>query len=296
MRLLAEVTVFILLLLLPVVILILGKFAALSITVKILVIALAVVSVAILPIYTQLTFQVKLTADELITFCLAARRRCRLSSIKGVKRRSVLGVIRYVVENDESELSFPIWLQDCQGLVALLRESLSGPGGGAAGGGSSVFRTFKQDPVGLIFQMGQSLLSLLFALLIWYFVLSMHHGGHQSSADIGLLYTFALVVSAVLFWRAWVVAMMPCEVEIKPDELLIKTVFKKVAVGWDCLRGIGAPFPLLPEGFFIRTTRGGYLVGQGMDEADELESALKANLDRIAALKKQEENVKDSKN
>jgi hypothetical protein len=50
---------------------------------------------------------------------------------------------------------------------------------------------------------------------------------------------------------------------------------------------VSEPLPLLPEGFVIRTTKGSYLIGNGMDSADELESSLKANLTKVRAAREQ---------
>jgi hypothetical protein len=282
MRLLAEATVFILLLLLPVVILLLGKFAALSITLKILVVALALVAAVALPIYGQVVFQVKVTATELVAYSVVSRRSCQLSQIKGLKRRSNWGWIRFVVEYDGGELIFPIWINHHEKLVAAIRARL--PAGSGVG---NPFKTFSQDPVALFLQFGQAIVSLAFAAMVWFFAVWTHRGGHQSTADLALLYTFAVVVSAVLIWRSYVVALMPRVVEVKPDQLLIHTVFNKVALSWDALRSVSEPLPLLPEGFVIRTTKGSYLIGNGMDSADELESSLKANITKVRAAREQ---------
>lgn len=279
MRILAEATVFSLLLFLPVVILFLGKFAALTLTLKIVVVSLALIALLMLPVYAHITFQVKVTADELITYSVLGKHSCKLSQLKGLKRRSNWGWIRYVVEFEGGELSFPVWMQDCEKLVAALRAAL--PAG--CGGAQNPFRIFKQDPIALAYQFGQALVSLVFAGIVWFFAISTHQSGHHNTADMALLYTFALVVSAVLIWRAYMVALMPRSVEVKPDQLLLVTVFSRVELPWKSVKALTESFALLPEGFVINTAKGRFLIGHGMDEADELESSLKANLARVTA-------------
>ncbi len=272
-RVLAECTVLILLLLLPIVLVVFGKFAAISITAKIVLSTLALLAACVLPVYGLITYKVRVEKDAVITYSVFKRRVCRLALLKSLTRRSNWNVVRYTAEYEGGEISFPIWLDRCERLVAIIREHL--PKGASS---LNPFRRFKQDPISLIFQVGQAVLSLIFIGVVWCFTLALQQSGRHTAADIGLLIVFALVISAVLFWRSYVIALMPCSLEIKPEHFVVRTWFFEKRFLWTDLKAVSEPYPLLPEGMIIRTTAGSYLVGNGMDSADELEATLKSRI------------------
>jgi len=272
-RVLAEATVMILLILLPVILLCLGKFAALSITAKIVIGALCLLATCVLPLYGLITYKVKVNQDSLTACSLWKQRTCRFDLLKSLTRRSNWNVVRYVIAYEGGELSFPIWLLGCDELVKLVREHLPK---GADSLDPTRERNFKQDPLSLFFQIGQAVLSLIFIAVVWCFTAAVQHSGLHSTADIILLIGFALVISAVLLWRSYVIALMPTRLEIKADGLTVQTLFFEKSFSWSQLKAVTEPYPLLPEGILIKTTGGSYLIGNGMDSADELENSLKA--------------------
>ena len=272
-RVLAECTVLILLLLLPLVLLLFGKFAAISITGKIILSTLALLAACILPIYGLITYKVKVEKEAVTSYSLFRQRICRFALLKSLTRRSNWNVVRYTAEYEGGEISFPIWLERCDRLVAIIREHL--PKGSS---GLNPFRSFKQDPISLIFQIGQAVLSLIFIGVVWCFTMALQQSGQHTAADIGLLIVFAIVISAVLLWRAYVIALMPCSLELKPEHFVVRTWFFEKNFAWADLKAVSEPYPLLPEGVLIKTTKGSYLVGNGMDSADELEATLKARI------------------
>ncbi len=272
-RVLAECTVLILLLLLPLVLLAFGKFAAISVTGKIVLSTLALLAACVLPVYGLITYKVKVEKESVTTYSAFKRRVCRFALLKSLTRRSNWNVVRYTAEYEGGEISFPIWLERCEKLVAIIREHL--PKGSSS---LNPFRSFKQDPVSLIFQIGQAVLSLIFIGVVWCFTMALQQSGQHSAADIGLLMVFAFVISAVLLWRSYVIALMPCSLEIKPEHFVLRTWFFEKKILWVDLKAVSEPYPLLPEGMLIKTTAGSYLVGNGMDSADELETSLKSRI------------------
>jgi len=275
LRLCAETSVFVILLALPLVLLLLGKFWALSFTCKLIVSVLGLSGLVMLPVYGFITFKVTVTGDELTTHAVFSRHSCSLATVKGLARRSNWNWIRYVVEFEGGELTFPIWLKNCDDLVQLVRAHI--PSG--EGGKRSVFgRQFTQDPVSLIFQIGQATAGLIFMGVIWFFAASLYHSGTAgiSSTDELLVIVFAFIISSILLWRTIVVALMPIKVQVKNDELLLQTFFFEKKLTWKEIKTVKEPFPLLPEGFMIHTSRGlTFLIGNGMDSADELADSIK---------------------
>lgn len=277
-RILAELSVLTCLALLPLIIFALGKFALLAMPLKILFGLLSGFSFLLLPVYGFITCQVRLTDDELIASCLFAKHRCKFAQIKALSRRSTWNFVRYVVEFEGGELTFPVWLKQCDLLVSILRDKL--PAGAA--GKCPMDRTFRQDVVALLFQLAQVLLSLVFIGVVWYFAFSVKESSKLATADVYLVYAFAAMVAVALSYRAWCIFMMPTRVQITDQGFSVKTMLFARSFLWEELQKVAPALPLLPEGFVIHTRRGNFLVGHGMNFADELEKALKGKLESKA--------------
>jgi hypothetical protein len=276
-RMCAEASVFAILLALPLVLVVLGKFWAMSWTYKLIVSVLGLIGLVMLPVYGFITFKVTLTDDELTTHSVFRRHSCSIADISGLSRRSNWNWIRYVVQFQGGELTFPIWLKNCEELVELIRQRIPS---GVAGKKSLLGRKFKQDPVSLVFQVAQSVAGLVFIGVVWFFAISLYHSGSAgiSAADEALVAAFAVIISAILLWRSLVVALMPRSIELGADALTVQTFFFERKVSWDDVSAIKEPFPLLPEGFMLHTKKGSYLVGNGMDSADELSDGIKERM------------------
>jgi hypothetical protein len=277
-RLCAEGSVSIILLALPLVLLVLGKLGALSLTYKLIVVILGLCGLVMLPVYGFITFKVTITEDELTSHSLFQRHSCLLAKIKGLTRRSNWNWIRYVVEFEGGELNFPIWLKKSDELVDFVRERIPA---GVGGKRSIIGRHFKQDPVSIIFQIGQATAGLVFIGVVWIFAVSLYHSGSAgiTAVDEALVIAFAVIVSAILLWRTVVVALMPASIEIRGEALVLHTFFFEKKLPWAEVKAVKEPFPLLPEGFMVHTKKGSFLIGNGMDSADELANGIK---DKIA--------------
>src|SRR5215470_610973 len=109
-RILAELTVLIVLVSLPFAFTSVGKFAALPPGGKVLLIALSVLSALLLPFYGFITFLVRLDDAGLCFRSLFRKQVCKWSDIKGLSRRATFGWLRYVVEVEGGDVTFPVWL------------------------------------------------------------------------------------------------------------------------------------------------------------------------------------------
>jgi hypothetical protein len=262
------------------VLLALGKLWALSWTYKLIVSVLGLIGLLVLPVYGFITFKVTITDDELATHSLFRKHSCSIADISGLSRRSNWGWIRYVVQYGAGDLTFPIWLKNCDQLVELIRQRMPT---GAGDKKSLLGRKFRQDPVSLFFQVAQAVAGLVFIGVVWFFAVSLYYSGSAgiSAADEALVAVFALAISAILLWRSVVVALMPRAVELGTDDLIVQTIFFEKRVLWSDVRAIKEPFPLLPEGFMLHTQKGSYLVGNGMDSADELSDGIRERLAKL---------------
>ncbi len=275
-RVLAEATVLLLLMLSPAILFILGKIALVPVMLRAVLFVLAAMAGILLPAYGFITYQVQIDDKGLKTRSFFRQQGCEWTQIKSLTRRSNWNWLRYVVEYEGGELSFPAWLNSCELLVESIRGHL--PGGG--GQSRNPFRKFSQDTTALIFQLIQAAAGVLFVTIFWVFYASVAASSTTGVSDKGMILGFCIIASAILVWRTFVVIQMPNSIELTATELIVRTFWFAKNVPWDSVKKVGAPFPLLPDGFMIATGKGSFLVGEGMDSADELLSAIKSELEK----------------
>lgn len=280
-RMLSEVSLFVVFMALPVVLLALGKFMQLSIPGRAVFVTLAVLGLCLLPFYGFITWQVRTDPTGITCVSLFKKQFCEWSVVRGLSRRSSWNWLRYVIETRDGEISFPVMLKDCDDLVDSIRQRL--PAGGPASRGTN--KLFEHDRVAALWQLGQVVYGFLFIAIIWTFFASLHV---KTNADWWLLLSFSMIATFVLLWRTAVIALMPLKVQITPEKLLLKNLFFERGYLWGDLRGVKPSSPFLPEGFTINTKKMSYLVGSNMNAADELQEILVAKIPAAQKLEKPE--------
>jgi hypothetical protein len=234
---------------------------------------LAGIAACILPWFGFITYLVTTDDAGVKTTALFQRQSCKWSDIKGLSRRSTMNWLRYVIElENNSQISFPTLLIRCDDLVSEIRSRL--PAGTAAA--RSVYRTFHNDPVAFLLQALQAGAGIFFMAVCWLFFVNMPKKGDPTDAI--LMASFCALATAVLAWRTFVVSLMPKAILLQPDQLSVRTLFFERNLPWSEVNSVTPPSPLLPEGFMLKTRRGSFLVGSGMDASDELQAAIKSKL------------------
>ncbi len=284
-RILAEVSVCLILAILPIVLLITGHLAKLSITIKVVLFSLSIIGALFIPAYGFVTWLVEVSPEGLSTHSLFNQQRCRWSEIKKIKRRSNWNWLRYVVEHEGGELSFPVWLKDCDKLVAIIRGHLGGPGGMPMV--HNMIRAFSQDPISIIFQLFQTVGGIGIVVVFWFFFADIGKQSSTNSSDSLFVLAFCLILTALCVWRSVTVALMPRMVQLTPTDLVIRTFFFSRQINWQDVKSIGASMPIMPEGYTVKTAKGSFLIGNGMDSMDELVEAIQIHCPQpIKAAKK----------
>lgn len=272
-RIMAEVAALAIVAILPIVFLCLGKFQILPLPWKIAFSVMAFGALAIVPFYGFVTWKVR-TDDEGLTAVTAFKRKTiAWPDVRALVKRSNWNFPRYVVEATSGEVSFPVLLESLGELLERIKEHL--PAGSAS---FNPYRKFKQDAVLLSVHMAQAAAGVFFLAVLWFFYAASLKKGNQ--ADSVIVLAFCIVASAILLWRTLMILFMPLEVEVKLEFVVIRTCFFTVALPWEKIVSVKPTIPLLPEGFLIKTTKGSYLIGNGMDRSDELEQALAEKLDQ----------------
>jgi hypothetical protein len=272
-RLFAEATVLLSFILLPVSLLMLGKMKSLGAPIQALLYVLAILGLSILPWFGFLTWRVKVDQNGLTSYSLFKRQFCAWETMTKITRRASWNWQRYVIDYHGGSLHFPILLNKCNELVEIIRRRI--PNGEAPSLSSEhPTRAFLYDPVAAVLEQAQAILACVFAILFWFFFAFGLRKNFQTTQDLLAILIFCLVVTAICLWRLIAVAMMPRSVQLGMDGIVLSNYFGKKSINWQEVLGTGTPFPLLPEGFTIKTKKGSYLIGIGMDKVDEMQEII----------------------
>ena len=271
-RLFAESTVLVAFIGAPILLLLSGKMQTLALPVQVLFYFLAVFGLAILPWFGFLTWQVRVDERGLTTDALFKHQFCAWETMKKLTRRASWSWQRFVIEFDGGEIHFPVLLARSDELVQVIRQHLTGEETVSVGLSSqNPHRIFNYDPLSLIFSIVQSTVACVFVALFWGFFVFNLRKSFQSKMDETIILVFCLAFTVIFIWRLIVVLSMPKRIELTRDRLLITNLFSTKDLGWSDVLSLSTPLPLLPEGFTIKSKRGSFLVGTGMDAADELQ-------------------------
>lgn len=269
-RILAEATVFLILAALPLVLLAMGLLQNQPMTLKVILLTLSLTGAILLPVYGFITTSVKTTTQEICARSLFRSQSCSWSEIKKITRRSNWNWLRYVVEHETGELTFPIWMRDCDELVEIIRKRL--PQGG---GLPNPFRRFSQDPISIIFLIFQSVFGLGLSVVCWFFFVDLVQKGTDSS-DYLLVLSFCIILTLLSIWRSFAIARMPRIMELTPEGISAWSFMGSKQIPWTKVKTIKPSLPLMPDGYTVVTEAGSFLLGDGIDSLDELVDAVKA--------------------
>jgi len=288
-RILAEATVCTLFIAIPICLQLSGALPAYPAAVKAMFLCLAGIGVVLLPWFGFITWLVTTSDIGLTTHSLFKNHTLEWSKITNLSRRSSWTWLRFVVEGEGAELSFPVLLNKIDHLVAEVTAHLPA----SAGRLRSAHRHFIYDRLAFALQFMQSLAAVIFATVFCFFFVARMHISH-SSTDTVLLLVFCAAITLIFAWRMQVIAAMPRSIETTKAALVITTYFGKRTIAWSDIKGVGLPMPLLPEGFTVKTAKGTILVGAAMECADELQSFIKSRMNGADSLSRLAGNIEDA--
>lgn len=276
-RVVSEIGALLLFFFLPFILLASGLFASFDLVVKLAVVLGALFAGLLLPVYCFITWQITLEEDGIIGWSLVKRRKLSWQSLTKLTRKSNFNWQRYVLEYDGGDLTFPLWFERCDNLVALIRERLpqnlsprdSGP------------QLFIQDTISYFMQVFQVSFGLILTAVASYFASYLLTNANNSVWDALLVIVFTLVLSLSMFFRAITVALMPRRITVNQDCLELDTVFFKKRITWSKIEQLKASNPFLPEGYLLETSQGTFLIGTGFDALDELVEGIRENVKRV---------------
>jgi hypothetical protein len=285
-RLFAEATVLVAFMSAPIVLLTSGRMSKLDLPVQVFFWLLATVGAVLLPCFGFLTWQVRVDEKGLTTDALFKHQFCSWDDMKKLSRRASWNWQRYVLDFSGGSLHFPVLLARCDELVRIIRQRMQG-GPDASGaiflGHGMPHRVFTYDPLSMALSIGQALVACVFVVLFWFFFAFSLRKQFQSNIDEAMILFFCLGGSIVFLWRLIVVLRMPNRVEFTRDQVVFKGIFVTKIMHWSDILSINSSIPLLPEGVTIKSKKGQFLIGTGMDAADELREIVQYELANKAA-------------
>lgn len=264
-RIFAEITVLLILVLLPLILTITGHMDKFPLTGQVMVFSVCLIAGLILPAYAFITWLVRVDENGITAMSLAKHESCQWKAIKRVSRRSNWNWVRYVIEHGDGELSFPIWLINSDELLRTIRDKIP-----KSAGTGTPYRRFSQDRISLLFQLMNAALGIGLVLVFWFFFAELARGRSTNQTDLAIVLAFCLAITILFFWRTYMIALMPKSVETTSSGIVINTMFTSIRVPWAMVSKVGNSWPLLPEGYMLGTEKGTFLIGNGMDAADEL--------------------------
>ncbi len=267
-RVVSEVSALALFICLPFVLLLAGLMPGLDLLVKVAVILGSVFSGLMLPAYGFITWQISVSETGLVGWSLIKRRQLAWTQLNRLSRKSNFNWQRYVLDYEGGDITFPLWFERLDELIATIREHL--PLDLSPGDVDEGSREFKQDTISFLMQISQVSFGIVLSVVAVYFASDLLSSNKSSIWDSLLVIVFALLLSLSMFWRAIVVALMPRKILIDGNGLQLENIFFKKKIGWNKVEQMNASSPLLPEGYLLETKEGSFLVGSGFDSLDEL--------------------------
>ncbi len=279
-RMLAETTVLIILISLPIILWFTGQFSKMLLLTQILVAACALVAVILLSAYGFVTYKVVIDLDGLRAISLFRKQFMGWDEMLSLRLRTAFGWRRYVIVAEKDEVSFPVLLTNVDELVEQIRARLPRGGRMAAVSGAKVYA---QDAFGATFRMVGLISGVAFIVLFWAFFayLETHKtvgAKPPDPADAMIILAACVLFTAAMSFRSFKIVMMPQVVSTDSSGVTLQSWFGRRQFAWLELKTIQPPLFFLPEGIVVKTTKGSYFIGNELDAFDELEEEMRSHL------------------
>lgn len=274
-RALAELTVLVILSLLPLLLLLSNHFFSIHLIFRIGVLLLS--PAAMLGIWGlgQIPFKVELCADGLRTFALFKKEQVKWTEMCGLKQSNKYGFRQYLVYHASGEISFPYVISGVSELVETIRSRLPNRGRSITGDAQK----YKLPTLVFFLEFVKLAFHGVFAGLFFWFYDSLKSSGKTSTEDLILILSAAVLFVLALFWRLAQLFRLVKEVELVSSGLKISMPFKTSQLGWNDIESVKTTNMLEPEGVVLKGKALNCLVSNSMDSFDELSEELKKRLE-----------------
>lgn len=279
---LAELSVLVILILLPPGLLLANQFFNLHIIVRVALCILAPLSLIGVWGVGQIPFKLILDNSALSTVALLRRERVEWEKMLTLRQGSKIGFRRYQIKHADGELSFPCMFGKADQLLEEIRARLPNRGRSITGDA----QVFRLPLIGFIFELGKLLLQAIFSILFFCFFFSQLKSGSSSKEDLLIVAVAAVAFVASVVWKIVQTFRFPHEIESSPLGLQLKPILgnkEGSRLSWNEIRDLRAAGVLYPDGVFISAGKRNYLLSSGLDGFDELCEEIKQHVKIVKA-------------
>ena len=264
---LAELTVLVILTLMPIFLMALGYFNKMHIVVRVILLVFCPLSLWGIWALAQIPFKLVITESELTARALLKKWTLGWTELSMIKLCNRYGLRQYVLTHAGGELSFPSLFNRSDELLRQIRAKLPNRGRSTAGDA----QTFKMPAFAFALEIGKLLLQAGFAVLFFYFYFSLTKSSKSSQEDLLIVLLAAIVFAAAVIWKSWQTMRLPHEVKIDTDGLkLAGPCLKNKILSWNEVEKLESLSLLFPDGMRLCAGKKSYLIGANLDGFDEL--------------------------
>lgn len=265
-RALAELSVLVILALLPIVLYLLNQFFLIHFMLRAGVCILSPLSLFGLWGICQIPFKVTVDDSAILAQALIKKQSLKWEEISSLRQTSRMGWRECSLSHKAGVLSFPCMLKNVSELLEFIRGKLPNRGRSTTGDAQS----FKIPDSSFLFELVKLLLQALFAGLFIYFFSYLSASGKASKDDLIIVLSAAVLIAVSVIWKAIQLYRLPRQIELEKDRMTLKLPFKTVTLAWNEISKIAVSGILYPQGIFVWVNSKKYLIADLMDGYDEL--------------------------
>ncbi len=276
-RMLAELTVFAIVALAPLILFGLGIFQKLHIIYRTMICLASPITLGLAWAICQIPFRASVNENGIETRAFLKKRQASWSQMQSLSLINMVGWRHYRLGLREGDLTFPCQLLNVQELVATIRSHL--PSRGRVKTGDT--QQYNLAKLAHLMLIGQALLWLGFAILFGIFFESLRKTSNISPFDLALVLGLEIVVILGVLWQFLYVVLLPRKVLLENANLKIGSLIRKREVALNQIESMTeSKFPF-PDGVKLNSkNKQSFLLSSSMDNFDELVEELKVRLDK----------------
>lgn len=271
---LAELTVLVILSLLPLLLIVSKQFFALHLVLKIAVCCLSPTSALGVWGLLRIPFRVDVSEIAISVRSIIKRESLAWSEIISLRQSSAYGLKQYVLQGRQATLNFPRMLNNVGELVSQIRAKIPGARTATISDGA-VYRMAK---ISFLIDCFKWLLQLGFAIFFAQFARSLAISGTNSQADLFIIYAAAVLIFLGVFWNFVQLIRLPQALVLDKEGMSLKFLFWNSRLVWDDLKGLKMANVFYPEGLCVRSAKGSIVISANTNDIDELSEILSSKL------------------
>lgn len=275
---LAELTVLIILCILPLGLLISHQFFSLHLVVKIAVSCLSPLSGLGIWGLLKIPFQVKLSESGVSVRSLSKKETVPWENLLSIKQTSNYGLKQYSLVHKGGELSFPRMLNNVSELLGAIKSRIPGKQSATINDG----KIFQIPKISFFVDCLKWVLQAAFAVFFAQFASSLAISAKNTQTDLFIIYLAAVLIFMAVFWNLSQLLKMPQQIVLDQEGISFKSLLRKSRIFWTEIKGVQVAGVFYPEGLLLSSKKGAFLLSANTNEIDELSEIVSEKLSHKA--------------